>query len=213
MKEEVIDIIKKSWSIDTCYPGCINEWSKDNPSVGQCAVTTLLVNDFFGGKIMRCMCNGISHYYNMVNNEIIDLTVDQFKGEIPNYEESEERSREYLLSNLDTKARYYLLLNIARLNFLRYGTKTYYLRDEHNKQVESIIPGTLGGHKKLKIYGKLDCPSALKYIESGKYVKHRVFFSNEETAIKAGYRPCAICMKKEYEIWKESQNKKKIKTK
>ena len=28
----------------------------------------------------------------------------------------------------------YLLLNIVRLNFLRYGTKKYHLRDEHNKE-------------------------------------------------------------------------------
>ena len=28
-----------------------------------------------------------------------------------------------------------------------------------------------------------------------------------EKAIEAGYRPCAKCMKKEYKIWKEKQNK------
>ena len=208
MKEEVIDIIKRSWTKDTCYPGCIKDWSKDNPSLGQCAVTSLIVNDFFGGKIMRCMCNGISHYYNVVNNEIIDLTVGQFNGEIPNYEEGEERPRDYLLSNSDTRVRYILLLYTTKLNFLKYGTKTYHLRDEHNKEIESIIPGTLGGNKRLKIYGKLDCPSALRHIEDGKYVKHRVFFADEETAIKAGYRPCGVCMKKEYEEWKENHNKK-----
>lgn len=29
-----------------------------------------------------------------------------------------------------------------------------------------------------------------------------VFFFNEETAIEAGYRPCAICMPEEYSQWK-----------
>ena len=207
MKEEVKSIIKISWTKETAYPGCQEEWSEKNPSLGQCAVTSLIVNDFFGGKIMRCMCNGISHYYNLVNNEIIDLTVGQFGGVIPNYEESEERERDYLLSSTDTKARYYLLLNIVRVNFLRYGTKTYHLRNEHNKEVESPIPGTLGGNKRLKIYGKLDCPSALQHIEKGKYVKNRVFFSDEETAIKAGYRPCGKCMKKEYLEWKNKKGK------
>lgn len=207
MKEEVKSIIKISWTKETAYPGCQEEWSEKNPQLGQCAVTSLIVNDFFGGKIMRCMCNGISHYYNLVNNEIIDLTVEQFGGVIPNYEESEERERDYLLSSSDTKARYYLLLNIVRLNFLRYGTKTYHLRNEHNKDVESPIPGTLGGNKRLKIYGKLDCPSALQHIEKGKYVKNRVFFSDEETAIKAGYRPCGKCMKKEYLEWKNKKGK------
>ena len=35
------------------------------------------------------------------------------------------------------------------------------------------------------------------------------FMSNpdEETAIAAGYRPCGICMKEKYRIWKEKQVK------
>ena len=207
MKEEVKSIIKISWTKETAFPGCQEEWSEQNPSLGQCAVTSLIVNDFFGGKIMRCMCNGISHYYNLINGEIVDLTVDQFEGQIPNYIESEERTRDYLLSSGDTKARYYLLLNIVRLNFLRYGTKTYHLRDSNNKEYESEIPGTLGGNKRLKIYGRLDCPSALQHIANGKYVKNRVFFADEPTAIKAGYRPCAKCMQKEYQEWKNKKEK------
>ena len=82
----------------------------------------------------------------------------------------------------------------------------YKLIDENNEEYLSDIPGTLGGNKRLKIYGKLNCPSANRWIEKGYYVKDRVFFLNEEVAIKAGYRPCAICMRKEYEEWKEKQN-------
>lgn len=85
--------------------------------------------------------------------------------------------------------------------------KTYTLLGADGHFYESPVPGTLGGHKKKKIYGKLDCPSARRYIEKGQYVKHRVFFKDEETAIAAGYRPCSICMKKEYKLWKDSQCK------
>ena len=81
--------------------------------------------------------------------------------------------------------------------------KLYKLIDENGKEYLSNIPGTLGGNKRLKIYGRLDCPSANMWISKGYYVKDRVFFSDEEIAIKAGYRPCAVCMKKEYEEWKE----------
>lgn len=84
----------------------------------------------------------------------------------------------------------------------------YKLIGKDGKQYLSETPGTLGGHKKLKIYGRLDCPSALKYIEKGQYVKQRVFFADEETAIAAGYRPCGVCMKEQYKKWKESQIKK-----
>lgn len=80
--------------------------------------------------------------------------------------------------------------------------KNYKLIDKNGKQYLSETPGTLGGHKKLKIYGRLDCPSALKYIAKGQYVKYRVFFADEETAISAGYRPCSVCMKDKYNEWK-----------
>ncbi len=83
--------------------------------------------------------------------------------------------------------------------------KTYKLIGKDGKPYESETPGTLGGHRKLKIYGRLDCPSALRYIAKGEYVQHRVFFADEETAIAAGYRPCARCMKEAYQKWKEEQ--------
>ena len=83
--------------------------------------------------------------------------------------------------------------------------KVYHLIGADGKPYDSTEPGTLGGHKGLKIYGRLDCPSALRYIAMGQYVKYRVFFKDEATAIAAGYRPCAVCMKEEYKRWKEKQ--------
>ena len=81
----------------------------------------------------------------------------------------------------------------------------YKLINEHGEEYLSEIPGTLGGNKRLGIYGKLDCSSANRWIKKGYYVKDRVFFLDEETVIKAGYRPCAICMKNEYDKWKREQ--------
>lgn len=83
--------------------------------------------------------------------------------------------------------------------------KMYKLIGKDGKEYLSETKGTLGGHKGLKIYGKLDCKSALRYIAKGQYVKYRVFFADEETAIQAGYRPCGVCMKEKYKIWKENQ--------
>ena len=84
------------------------------------------------------------------------------------------------------------------------NNKKYKLLDENGKEYLSDIPGTLGGNKKLKIYGKLDCTSANMWIKKGHYIRNRVFFLDEETAIKAGYRPCAVCMKEQYKGWKVS---------
>ena len=117
--EELERLLNKSWSRETCSPGLRNNWNEDNLSLGQCAITALIVNDYFGGKIMRCMASSGSHYYNLIDDKIVDLTVSQFLGEIPLYEKGEERSREYLLGNEDTKSRY-LLLRERLLNMIAY---------------------------------------------------------------------------------------------
>jgi hypothetical protein len=64
-------------------------------------------------------------------------------------------------------------------------------------------PGTLGGHRRSRIYGRLDCPSALRAIARGGYAGHRVFFADEKAAVSAGYRPCGVCLREEYALWKE----------
>ena len=81
--------------------------------------------------------------------------------------------------------------------------KTYTLVGADGKLYQSNTPGTLGGYRRNKLYGRFDCRSALRAIAKGGYVKHRVFFANEQTAINAGYRPCAVCMPQEYAEWKK----------
>ncbi len=75
--------------------------------------------------------------------------------------------------------------------------------------------GTLGGNflrKNDKIYGRLDCPAALRALKipNSTYPQYRVFFKDEETAIAAGYRPCGTCMREKYKEWKNKQNESKI---
>ena len=64
----------------------------------------------------------------------------------------------------------------------------------------SDTPGEFGGNSKLKIYGKLDCWSALSAIKHhpGSYEKVRVFFADEKAALEAGYRPCGNCLRDKY---------------
>jgi hypothetical protein len=70
---------------------------------------------------------------------------------------------------------------------------------------QSDTPGAYGGRRQGKRYGRLDCPSALRAIARGGYVRHRVFFADEQTAIAAGYRPCAVCLPEKYAAWKASR--------
>ena len=80
--------------------------------------------------------------------------------------------------------------------------KQYRLIGADGREYLSSTPGTLGGHRRTKGYGRLECRAALGWIAKGHYVKHRVFFADEATAIAAGYRPCAVCMPDAYRAWK-----------
>jgi methylphosphotriester-DNA--protein-cysteine methyltransferase len=79
---------------------------------------------------------------------------------------------------------------------------TYVLVGPDGRGHESAIPGRWGGHRRSRIYGRLDCPSALRAIAAGGYVRDRVFFADEEDAIAAGYRPCAVCLRERYARWR-----------
>ena len=85
---------------------------------------------------------------------------------------------------------------------------TYTLIGADRKPYESDTPGTLGGHRRSKVYGRLDCAGALRWIAKGHYVNHRVFFADEQAAIAAGYRPCAGCMPEEYRAWKATASER-----
>jgi len=53
----------------------------------------------------------------------------------------------------------------------------------------------------------LDCPAALRAIAKGGYVKNRVFFADEVTAVAAGFRPCGACLPEKYAVWKQAREK------
>ena len=80
--------------------------------------------------------------------------------------------------------------------------KRYRLIGGNGVPYQSTRPGAVGGHRATRIYGRLDCPSALRAIDKGGYLKQRVFFADEATAVAAGYRPCARCMPDRYRLWK-----------
>ncbi|MFC5182447.1 Ada metal-binding domain-containing protein [Actinomadura harenae] len=83
--------------------------------------------------------------------------------------------------------------------------RTYTLLGPDARPYSSPAPGTLGGNRRGLLYGRLDCPSALRAIARGHYVRHRVFFADEATAMAAGYRPCAVCLPARYTQWKATR--------
>ncbi|HET6510336.1 MAG TPA: methylated-DNA--[protein]-cysteine S-methyltransferase [Baekduia sp.] len=84
--------------------------------------------------------------------------------------------------------------------------KQHTLTGRDGRPYASSTPGTLGGHRRGRVYGRLDCPGALRAIARGGYVAERVFFADEPTAIAAGYRPCATCLPAAHATWKERRS-------
>ena len=72
-----------------------------------CAITSLIINDYFGGVILKNNKDGISHYYNLIENEIIDLTPGEFNCDI-NYENYQIVDRQEILTE-EIKNRYNIL--------------------------------------------------------------------------------------------------------
>ncbi|MFF2043458.1 Ada metal-binding domain-containing protein [Kitasatospora sp. NPDC058170] len=84
----------------------------------------------------------------------------------------------------------------------RASGRDHLLLGADGRPYRSAVPGTLGGHRRGRLYGRLDCPSALRAIAAGGYVRHRVFFADAATARAAGYRPCAVCLPEAYARWR-----------
>lgn len=87
---------------------------------------------------------------------------------------------------------------------------TWTLLGPDGKPYASRRPGTLGGHRGTRIYGRLDCPAALRAIARGGYIAQRVFFLNERDARAAGFRPCGVCLPAKYRAWKSRKKRSAI---
>lgn len=90
--EEIESHLINCWSIKTC-----SKWTAENPHKGQCSVTSLVINDLFGGQILKTSVDNQWHYYNRIDKVRYDFTSKQFDFEL-NYEDVES-SREEAFSD------------------------------------------------------------------------------------------------------------------
>jgi hypothetical protein len=81
--KQLEEAIRSSFALDTCSPDDVNEWSEQNRSRGHCAVTTLVLHDFFGGELVCAEVHAHGerfgwHWWNRFGGFDLDLTRDQF---------------------------------------------------------------------------------------------------------------------------------------
>jgi hypothetical protein len=99
---ELYQVLRRCWSVETS-----SKWLPDNPARGQCSVTSLVVQDIFGGEILKTPVGPFWHFYNRVGETRWDLTVSQFDAPIPF--DDIPASREEALA--DTSVEQYQLLS------------------------------------------------------------------------------------------------------
>jgi hypothetical protein len=85
-KEKVTASLLGSWS-----PATSGGWLDESPACGQCSVTALLLNELFGGDILKTPLPEGMHFYNRIGGERIDLTDKQFDAPIDYLDQSSNR--------------------------------------------------------------------------------------------------------------------------
>lgn len=99
----------KSWGKETAYHKDAPNWTIENPALGQCAITALLFNEYFGGKIFSGVSEtGIVHYWNKIFGFKVDLTKQQFKSNLV-FKNIVEWNRSDLLESGNVAERYDIL--------------------------------------------------------------------------------------------------------
>ena len=101
---------RSAWCAETCAPRMRADWSKDNPSLGQCSITAFIVQDLLGGSVYGIpLEEGGVHCYNVVGDMTFDLASEQFGDRVLVYEGNPEQSRGVHCADSDKRQRYELL--------------------------------------------------------------------------------------------------------
>ncbi|MGI9491243.1 MAG: YunG family protein [Geminicoccaceae bacterium] len=69
----MLAVLQQAWSIDSA-----RQWRPENPAAGQCNVTALLLNELYGGMILKTPLTDGLHFYNSIAGKRVDLTASQF---------------------------------------------------------------------------------------------------------------------------------------
>ncbi len=117
---QLYDALSHIWSIETCAPRYRSEWSEENKTLGQCSITSFLVQDIFGGEVFGVkLPDGGYHCFNVVDGKMFDITSEQFGDEKLVYTLEYPQTRESHFASEEKKQRYELLRNELRKYLLK----------------------------------------------------------------------------------------------
>ena len=106
-QRHLYDLLCACWTKNTCAPRLRGQWSEDNKTLGQCSITSFLVQEIYGGEVFGVpLSGGGYHCYNVVKGVRFDLTSEQFGEEKLLYDDAHPQSREEHFADAEKQARY-----------------------------------------------------------------------------------------------------------
>lgn len=101
------DILSNIWSKDTCAFRLQNKWNINNKTLGQCSITAFLMQDIYGGDVYGIpLEDGNFHCFNVVGDNVFDLTSEQFGDVLLDYKNSYLQKRDIHFKKEEKKNRY-----------------------------------------------------------------------------------------------------------
>ena len=101
------DLLSKVWSADTCAPRMRRDWTPENRTYGQCSITSFLMQDIYGGKVLGVpLEDGNYHCFNVVGDCVFDLTSEQFGDTKLNYDNCPQQERSVHFAKEEKRLRY-----------------------------------------------------------------------------------------------------------
>lgn len=73
-------LLNRGWDATTCVVN--SDWSEEKPYIGQSAVTALLCQKWFGGDICSMSFSSKTHYFNIIEGVVIDLTRSELQDDL-----------------------------------------------------------------------------------------------------------------------------------
>lgn len=107
--EKLYEVFSKVWCRQTCAPRMADDWNEDNRTLGQCSITSFLVQDLIGGEVYGIkLKDGNYHCFNVIGQKVFDLTSEQFKEKL-DYSSAVPQERKTHFAKEEKHQRYLLL--------------------------------------------------------------------------------------------------------
>ena len=103
--DNLYELLMNVWCNDTCAPRLRYKWCEKRKTIGQCSITSFLVQEIFGGDVYGVEVDCGIHCFNKIDDIIVDLTSSQFDYQL-NYEKCKKQDKKEHFMSEEKRMRY-----------------------------------------------------------------------------------------------------------